>query len=50
MPRVQRPCAVCGKECAEHQRTTDGTYLHDRCAYAVSPLRVLPSHPAEEES
>ena len=27
-----RSCSVCGKECAEHERNTDGTYLHDRCA------------------
>ena len=47
--KVQRPCSVCGKECAEWQRNTDGTYLHEGCAATVQPILGLPSRPADEE-
>ena len=49
--KVDRPCEVCGKECAEWQRTTDGTYLHDLCAkqVATQPDILLGSSGANEE-
>lgn len=30
-------CVVCGKPAAEHERTTDGTYLHSGCAAPLTP-------------
>ena len=55
MKKIERPCSVCGKESAEHQRNSDGTYLHDGCASVVireegwdRPVNVLPSSGQEE--
>jgi hypothetical protein len=53
---AKRPCQHCGKECAEWERTSEGTYLHTSCASALAategwtlPDRLLGSRAEPEE-
>lgn len=56
MTAPQRPCSICGKECAPADRNTDGTFTHYDCSRAVTqaagwnrPGHLLPSRAPEEE-
>jgi len=56
MTAPQRPCSICGKECAPGERNTDGTYTHRNCSRALTqakgwdiPGRLLPSREPNEE-